>query len=368
MGVKVKNNAYGVLLLSITASDTSITLQTGEGANFPSLTSGEYFYATLIDASQNLEIVKVTARTGDVLTVLRGQEGTTARVYVVGDRIEQRITAALLNEKANKAGETFTGMVIDDHIDFDTTASTGQEKRLKWNDIDGTLDLGLKGGNVTLQIGQELVQRIYNDTGSALLDMQAVYITGSTSARMTVALARADAESTSSKTFGIVTKSISTGTEGYVTTYGYVRNVDTSGFPEGAALWLSPTVAGGITHIKPSAPNHLVLMGFCVFSHATEGVVYVHVQNGYELDELHSVYIATPQNLDYLRYNAGTGLWENAQGLDTTNNSIRIRGTRTPASSTATGEQGTICWDASYIYVCVATNSWIRFAKATSSW
>lgn len=368
MGVKVKNNAYGVLLLSITASDTSITLQTGEGASFPSLSSGEYFYATLIDVSQNLEIVKVTARTGDVLTVVRGQEGTTARVYVVGDRIEQRITAALLNEKANKAGETFTGMVIDDHIDFDTTASVAQERRLKWNEYEGTLDLGLKGGNVNLQIGQELVQRVYNDTGSALLDMQAVYVTGSTSARMTVALAQANAESTSSKTFGIVTENISTGTEGFVTTYGYVRNVDTSGFPEGAALWLSPTVAGGITHIKPAAPNHLVLMGFCVFSHATEGVVFVHVQNGYELDELHNVYIATPQNLDYLRYNAGTGLWENVQGLDTTNNSIRIRGTRTPASSTATGEQGTICWDASYIYVCVATNSWIRFAKATSSW
>ena len=242
MGVKVKNNAYGVLLLSITASDTSITLQTGEGASFPSLSSGEYFYATLIDVSQNLEIVKVTARTGDVLTVVRGQEGTTARVYVVGDRIEQRITAALLNEKANKAGETFTGMVIDDHIDFDTTASVAQERRLKWNEYEGTLDLGLKGGNVNLQIGQELVQRVYNDTGSALLDMQAVYVTGSTSARMTVALARAVAESTSSKTFGIVTENISTGTEGFVTTYGYVRNVDTSGFPEGAALWLSPTV------------------------------------------------------------------------------------------------------------------------------
>lgn len=368
MGVKVKNNAYGILLLSITAGDTSITLQTGEGANFPSLASGEYFYATLIDVSQNLEIVKVTARTGDVLTVLRGQEGTTARVYVVGDRIEQRITAALLNEKANKSGDTFQGMVIDDHIDFDTTASTDQERRMRWNDDDGTLNLGLKGGNVTLQMGQELVQRVYNDTGAALLDMQAVYVTGSASARMTVALAQANAESTSSKSFGVVTESIPTGSQGYVTTYGYVRNVDTSGFPEGAALWLSPTVPGGITHVKPSAPNHMVLVGFCVFSHATEGIVFVHVQNGYELDELHNVYIATPQNLDYLRYNAGSGLWENVQGLDTTNNHIRVRTPKTPLNSTDTGEQGTICWDANYMYVCIATNSWIRFERKTGAW
>lgn len=368
MGVKVKNNAYGVLLLSITAGDTSITLQTGEGANFPSLASGEYFYATLIDVSQNLEIVKVTARTGDVLTVVRGQEGTTARVYVVGDRIEQRITAALLNEKANKSGDTFQGMVIDDHIDFDTTASANAVRRLKWNDTDGTLDLGLKGGNVTLQIGQELVQPVYNDTGSALLDLQVVRITGSTSTRMTVALAQANSEAGSSKTFGVVAENIAVNTEGFVCTHGFVRGVDTSGVTAGAVLWLSPTVAGGVTTTKPSAPNHLVQVGWCVYSHATEGIIFVHVQNGYELDELHNVYIATPQNLDYLRYNAGSGLWENVQGLDTTNNSIRVRNAKTPLNSTDTGEQGTICWDANYIYVCIATNQWKRIRYNTGTW
>jgi hypothetical protein len=93
MGVKIKNNAFGVLLISINTSATSITLQTGQGANFPSLSAGDYFYATLIDTSNNLEIVKVTARTGDVLTVVRAQEGTTARSYAVGDRIELRLTA-----------------------------------------------------------------------------------------------------------------------------------------------------------------------------------------------------------------------------------------------------------------------------------
>jgi hypothetical protein len=93
MGVKIKNNAFGVLLISINTSATSITLQTGQGANFPSLGAGDYFYATLIDTSNNLEIVKVTARTGDVLTVVRAQEGTSARSYAVGDRIELRLTA-----------------------------------------------------------------------------------------------------------------------------------------------------------------------------------------------------------------------------------------------------------------------------------
>ena len=93
MGIKFANGGYATLASSITSSDTSITLTTGQGARFPSLAGGDYFYATLIDTSNNLEIVKCTARSTDVLTVTRAQESTTARAYSAGDRIELRITA-----------------------------------------------------------------------------------------------------------------------------------------------------------------------------------------------------------------------------------------------------------------------------------
>ena len=69
MGVKVENNAFGVLSAGITTSDTTITLDSGEGARFPTLGSGDYFYATIVDTSNNLEIVKVTARSNDSMTV-----------------------------------------------------------------------------------------------------------------------------------------------------------------------------------------------------------------------------------------------------------------------------------------------------------
>ena len=98
MGIKVANNAFGTLAASITDSETSITLTTGQGARFPSLGAGDYFYATLIDTSNNLEIVKCTARSTDVLTVTRAQESTTARAYSAGDRIEIRITAATFED------------------------------------------------------------------------------------------------------------------------------------------------------------------------------------------------------------------------------------------------------------------------------
>ena len=147
MGIKVANNAFATLAAGITNSATSITVASGQGARFPTLGAGDYFYATLINTSNQLEIVKCTARSGDVLTVVRAQEGTTARAYDVGDRIEIRITAATFEEAtaiadgevteakiatgavtasklsstaitdklgytpANKAGDTFTGRV-----------------------------------------------------------------------------------------------------------------------------------------------------------------------------------------------------------------------------------------------------------------
>jgi hypothetical protein len=93
MGIKLTNNAFGVLNAGIDTSATSIVLQSGQGARFPVLAGGDYFYATLVNTSNQLEIVKCTARSTDTLTIVRAQEGTTARSYDAGDRIELRITA-----------------------------------------------------------------------------------------------------------------------------------------------------------------------------------------------------------------------------------------------------------------------------------
>lgn len=101
MSVKFSNNGHSTLAASLASNATSITVASGHGARFPSLSSGEYFYATLIDASNNLEIVKVTARSSDVLTVTRAQESTTARAYAIGDRIELRVTAAGITDATN---------------------------------------------------------------------------------------------------------------------------------------------------------------------------------------------------------------------------------------------------------------------------
>ena len=196
-------------------------------------------------------------------------------------------------------------------IDFDTTAnSVSAIGRLTWDDGDGSLYLGLKGGNVDLPIGQESVVLSYNGTGSVINKGQVVYISGAQGQRPSVSLSSASAEMTSSKTLGVASEQIGIGEEGFVTTFGIIRGLNTELFTPGSALWLS-TTAGGLTQTPPASPDHAVFVGYCVKSNQSSGEIFVSVQNGYEIEELHNVLIDTPLSGDVLQYNSTTGLWEN---------------------------------------------------------
>ena len=111
MAVLFTNNASSTLASAISNVQTSLTLATGTGALFPSISGSDYFYATIVNSSNLIEIVRVTDRSGDVLTVLRGQEGTSARAYNAGDKVEVRVTAAGLNSKFDKTGGSITGNI-----------------------------------------------------------------------------------------------------------------------------------------------------------------------------------------------------------------------------------------------------------------
>ena len=190
---------------------------------------------------------------------------------------------------------------------------------MSWNDADGTADLILKGGNVTLQVGQEEVVRVVNKTGDDLLEenYQAVYISGAQGQRLKVDLALATTDGTSAGTLGLVTETILDNEEGFITSSGLVRKIDTTGdlqgetWADGDVLYLSPTVAGNITNVKPIAPEHTVIMGFVVYAHANNGKIYVKVDNGYELDELHNVLITSVADKNALIYDDVEEVWKN---------------------------------------------------------
>lgn len=231
-------------------------------------------------------------------------------VQIAGGIYKGTITEA--NRYATQSD--FTSISNLGYAQFDITnlnpsAAPGQ---LVWNNTDGTLEFQLKGGNVTLQLGQEQVVRVRNNTANNFTDGQVVYSTGSTGTFKTVSLASASSEAASSVTLGMVTEPIVKNTEGFITTFGLVRNLNTSSLTEGAIVWLGAT-PGTITTTKPQAPIHAVQVGLCVRSHPTQGSIFVKVQNGYELEELHNVKITNPQNNDVLKYDSAQGVWINAQ-------------------------------------------------------
>lgn len=110
MAVLLANNASSRLAASLSATATSLSVTAGEGAKFPAVTSGNWFPVTLIKDTGVLEILRCTARSGDVLTVVRAQEGTQAQAFSAGDRVELRLTAAVIAD-INQTFSTFQTQV-----------------------------------------------------------------------------------------------------------------------------------------------------------------------------------------------------------------------------------------------------------------
>ena len=99
MGMKFTNFATSTLAAGITNVATSLTVFAGDGTKFPTLGAGDYFYATLENLAGTREVVKVTARTGDVFgTIVRAQDGTSALAWNTGDKVELRVVSANLND------------------------------------------------------------------------------------------------------------------------------------------------------------------------------------------------------------------------------------------------------------------------------
>jgi hypothetical protein len=151
---------------------------------------------------------------------------------------------------------------------------------------------------------------VRNTTGATLTKGTAVYISGATGQISTVSKALATSDATSAQTLGLITANLANNSDGNVTLIGTITNIDTSAYTDGQQLYLSPTTAGTLTATKPYAPQHLVYMAVVEHAHPSQGKLFVKVQNGYEMDELHDVSAQSPANNDGLFYNTATSLWE----------------------------------------------------------
>lgn len=160
---------------------------------------------------------------------------------------------------------------------------------------------------------KEVVQYAKNSTNTTLSKGQVVYINGADGTNPTIGLAIASGESTSSKTLGFLKQDLNHGDFGYVVTEGFLDGLNTNGATtEGDPIWLSPSVSGGVIYglaNKPYAPNHLVFLGYVIRKNTNNGRIYVKIQNGFELKELHDVVAQSPNDGDIIRYISSSGLW-----------------------------------------------------------
>lgn len=177
-----------------------------------------------------------------------------------------------------------------------------------------TGDGSLKTFPTTIDQALNLITEVYNSTGSTLTKGTVVYINGGQGNLPTVTKAQANSDANSAQTYGVVQSDITNNNNGYVVVIGMLSDIDTQSYSAGTQLYLSPTTAGAWTTTKPSAPSHLVYVGIVVYSHPTQGVVEIKIQNGYELDEIHDVSITSVASNNILRYNSSTKLWENVAG------------------------------------------------------
>ena len=256
--------------------------------------------------------------TGDGLT-WRGSISDTASIqpinnqnaWVILDTVNLKFysfdfTSNVWNLVGNAAGLTMPFDSITFNTAKDGTVGVGE---VEYNDTQGSLIQGLKGGNVINVIGQQLHQRVNNRTGTTLTKGTAVYLSGSQGNRITVAKALGVTDAFSANTFGIVAENILNNQSGYVITEGLITGLNTSALTEDSAVYLSPTVAGALTSTKPQAPQHTVYIGVCVKSNAGSGELFCKIRNGQELDELHDVQITSPVDRASLYYKSSNGLW-----------------------------------------------------------
>lgn len=177
----------------------------------------------------------------------------------------------------------------------------------------GLLSVGISASSISAANAAVTRTEIRNDSGATLLKGQVVYLYGSSGLVPTVRLALADDDLTSANTFGIVESNISNNTNGYVTNVGRLDGLDTSGFADGVALWLSPTIAGAVQTTKPTGPSHGVLVGFVIKGGSVgAGEIYVYVKNGVEIDEVHDVNISGISNGHALIWSSSASVWQNS--------------------------------------------------------
>lgn len=203
----------------------------------------------------------------------------TDSVLVAFGKLQAQITAissslsgyvTLATEQTISALKTFTnGITITPQA-----TPTYARGRVYFDDTNDCLAFMDNISTTSVQVGYEVLMRARNNTGSQINNGQVVYINGSIGTNSTVALAQANAEATS-LIIGVATHNIANNSTGKIVVFGLANDLDTSAFTDGQEVFLSATVAGGLTSTPPASPNFVVRIGIVERAHPTQGKILV---------------------------------------------------------------------------------------------
>ena len=213
----------------------------------------------------------------------------------------------------------FSGPVKSDNgfiFGLEANGTSLEPGKMAWSTQDGTVDVGLPN-DVTLQLGQEMYYRARNQTGSSIPNGTVVQFAGSigNSGRLKMAPALAAPNTPPIYVMGVTTQDVSNGTDGYVTAFGAVREIDTRGgaenWQDGDILYVSGATAGKMTKVPPTTPVPKIVIA-AVTNAAAKGNIFVRPTFGENLSAMHDVRLTNLQDGQILKYDGTNGYWYNA--------------------------------------------------------
>lgn len=260
-----------------------------------------------------------TASYGQEANLLDGRDSTEFALtgstnYFKADQI----VSGNLTVTASLTASNITGATARlNYLDFveQTPTPNYSAGRLHYDNDTGDLTFDTSVADLRLFLGQQIIVKANNQTGGTLTKDTVVRIIGEQGDRPTIVTASWENDNNSATTLGLVMRDIAHQADGYVILQGLLTNLNTTQYnvPAGSQLYLSSS--GEITGGVPPTPYHEVRLGQIIRVHSTAGSIFVRIQNGYELNELHNLDLVTEQNGDLLRYRSSDGQWINSKIL-----------------------------------------------------
>jgi predicted heme/steroid binding protein len=197
-------------------------------------------------------------------------------------------------------------------FDLTPTGTPSVSGTMFWSADDETVDLVMDAG-VTQKIGQETFYLVKNQTGTAIPKGTVVRADGTvgSSGRILIAPFLANGTFPSKFCIGVTAETIANGANGFVTSFGKIRKINTASYTEGTILYASSTSAGGFSTTAPQAPNNIVTVAIVITSSTNNGEIFVSPILGSNINDDEGVRITSPVNNQGLFYDSTSTLWVN---------------------------------------------------------